>query len=193
MIGMKDVEIEIQVRISDTELLLKFLSANAEFKGEKFQKDQYFSPANRNFLDAKPIKEWLRLRESNTNSLNYKNWHYDTNGKSNYCDEFETVIDNIDQVRKIFNAIDIKPIVTVEKNRKIWNFKDYEISVDSVVNLGDFVEIEYKGQVDNVNPKNITDEMIKFLKDIGIKKIERNYVGYPFLLLFPDGDNFEIV
>jgi adenylate cyclase class 2 len=190
---MKDIEIEIQVRISDTDLLLKFLSENAEFKGEKFQKDQYFSPAHKNFLDKRPIVEWLRLRESKVNSLNYKNWHHDDEGKSHHCDEFETAIEDIGQARKIFKALDIKPIVTVEKTRKVWDYKDYEISIDSVIDLGDFVEIEYKGKGKKVNPKIVTDEMVQFLKDIGIKKIERNFVGYPFLLLFPDDDNFELV
>jgi len=28
--------------------------------------------------------------------------------------------------------------------------------------------------------------MIKFLKDINVGKIQRNYQGYPFLLLFPE-------
>jgi adenylate cyclase class 2 len=190
---MKDIEIEIQVRISDSELLLKFLAENAEFKGEKFQKDQYFSPAHKNFLDKKPVKEWLRLRESKVSSLNYKNWHHDENGKSHHCDEFETAIESIDQARKIFKALDIEPIATVEKTRKIWGYKDYEISIDSVTSLGDFVEIEYKGKDENVDPKAITDEMVQFLKDVGIKKIERNFVGYPFLLLFPDDNNFELV
>ena len=124
---MKDVEIEIQVRISNSELLLKFLSSNAEFKGEKFQKDEYFSPAHRNFLEKKPIEEWLRLRESKENSLTYKNWHYDKSGKGHYCDEYETVLKDIEQTRKIFNVLDIRPIVRVEKTRKIRKYKDCEI------------------------------------------------------------------
>ena len=190
---MKDVEIEIQVRISDSDVLLNFLNSKAKFVGEKYQKDEYFSPAHKNYLDKKPVEEWLRLRESKNNSITYKNWHYDKNGKSHYCDEYETSIDNIVQMRKIFEALNIKSITTVEKTRKIWLFEDYEISVDSVKDLGDFVEIEYKGNDEEATPKEITDNMISLLKNIGIKKIERNFVGYPFLLLFPSDDQFEIV
>jgi len=190
---MKDVEIEIQVRISDTALLLNFLNTKAEFKGEKYQKDEYYSPTHKNYLNKKPVEEWLRLRESKDNSITYKNWHYDEKGKSHYCDEYETRLDNIEQMRKIFEVLDIKTITIVEKTRKIWDYEDYEISLDSVKNLGDFVEIEYKGKNKEVIPKDITDGMINLLKTIGIKKIERNYVGYPFLLLFPSDDQFEIV
>lgn len=190
---MKDVEIEIQVRIEDSSLLEKFLLEKAEYKGEKFQKDEYYSPAHRNFLDKKPIAEWLRLRESKTNSLTYKNWHQDKDGKSHYCDEYESDIEDIEQFRKIFAVLDLKPIVIVEKTRKIWDYKDYEISIDSVTDLGDFVEIEYKGKDKSADPSKITGEMIAFLKEIGCKKIERNFGGYPFLLLFPEDAVYETV
>jgi len=190
---MEDTEIEIQVKINDTKPLLDFLKSNGTFRGEHYQKDEYFSPPHRNFLDKKPIKEWLRLRESGKNSLNYKNWHYGKDGKSHHCDEYETIVEDVNQARKIFSVLDIRPVVTVEKNRKIWDYQDYEISVDSVTNLGDFVEIEYKGKNQKVEPKVVTSEMIKFLKDLGIKKIERNYVGYPFMLLFPEDNQFEIL
>ena len=33
--------------------------------------------------------------------------------------------------------------------------------------------------------KKTTDEMVEFLKSLGCGKIERDYVGYPFKLLFP--------
>ena len=43
-------------------------------------------------------------------------------------------------MRKIFEALDIKPVITVEKKRRTWNYKDYEIALDSITDLGDFVE-----------------------------------------------------
>lgn len=33
--------------------------------------------------------------------------------------------------------------------------------------------------------------MVKFLKNIGVGKIKRNYVGYPSQLLFPDQVKWE--
>lgn len=190
---MNDIEIEIQVRVSSVNNLERFLKENAEFNGEKYQKDEYYSPAHRDFLAKKPIAEWLRLRESKTNSITYKNWHYDTDGQSHYCDEFETPVENIEKLRKIFTAIDMRLLTTVEKTRRIWDYQDYEISVDSVTNLGDFVEIEYKGSDSLLTPKKITDDMIEFLKRIDCGKIERNFVGYPFMLLYPEDKVFEEV
>lgn len=183
---MQDTEIEIQVNIENSKPLLDFLEKEAEFISESHQIDEYFSPAHRNFIGARPVKEWLRLRNSGSKcSINYKNWYFDESGRSNHCDEYETKIENLEQVRKILNTLDFKPLVKVDKLRKIWKYKNYEIAVDSVKNLGDFVEIEYIGE-DKVDPEKTTKEMINFLKKIDCGKIKRNYVGYPFQLLFPD-------
>ena len=114
------------------------------------------------------------------------------NGKSGHCDEYKTEIEDIIQARKIFEALNFKFLVTVDKLRKTWKYKDYEIDIDSIKGLGDFVEIEYIGNED-ADPKKITEEMIKFLKEIGCGKINRNYVGYPFQLLFPEETKYEEV
>jgi len=189
---MKNIEIEIQVNIENSKQLLEFLDKNGKFIGEKHQIDEYFSPAHRNFLKPRPMHEWLRLRDSNGKySINYKNWHFDDSGKSYHGDEYESKIEDLKQVKEILEALDFKMCVEVDKLRKIWIYKDYEVAVDSVKNLGSFVEIEYKGKDDDVDPKKATEGMIAFLKGVGVGKIKRNYVGYPFQLLFPKEVKFE--
>ena len=189
---MGNIEIEIQVNIENSKPLIDFLEKNADFKKESHQIDEYFSPAHRNFIEVRPVKEWLRLRDSGGKySINYKNWHYDKGGKSHYCDEYETKIEDLSQLRKILDVLNFKPVVKVDKLRKIWTHKDYEVAVDSVKGLGDFVEIEYIGKDEKADPKKITEEMINFLKNIGCGKIKRNYVGYPFQLLFPEEVKYE--
>jgi len=188
-----NIEIEIQVNIENPKPLIEFLKKNGNSQSEKHQVDEYFSPAHRDFFGVRPVKEWLRLRDANGKySINYKNWHIDESGKSHYCDEFETKIEDIDQIRKILSALNFKSVVVVDKLRKIWTHKDYEVAIDSVRSLGDFVEIEYIGKDEKVDPKKITEEMVDFLKKIGCGKITRNYVGYPFLMLFPEEVKYEI-
>lgn len=189
---MTDTEIEIQVNIENSKPLTDFLENNAEFKSEKHQIDDYFSPIHRDFTGVRPVKEWLRLRDSGGKySINYKNWHYDKNGKSHHCDEYETKIDDLSQFKKILDVLNFKSVVKVDKVRKTWIYKDYEIAIDSVKGLGNFVEIEYIGGEEKVDPEKITEEMVNFLKKVGCGKIKRNYVGYPFQLLFPDEVKFE--
>jgi len=189
---MNNVEIEIQVNIENSKPLTEFLEKNGQFKTEQCQTDEYFSPAHRNFVEVRPIKEWLRLRDSDGKySVNYKNWHYDENGKTHYCDEYETKIEDLAKLRKILDVLNFKSLVKVDKLRKTWEYKDYEIDLDSIKGLGDFVEIEYIGKDEKINPEKITAEMMNFLKELGCGRIKRNYVGYPFQLLFPDEVKFE--
>lgn len=189
---MNDVEIEIQVNIENSKPLVEFLKKSGEFKSEEHQIDEYFSPAHRNFIEVRPTKEWLRLRDSDGKySINYKNWLYNEDGKSYHCDEYETKIEDLTQLKKILDVLDFKPLVKVDKIRKIWTYKDYEIAADSVKRLGDFVEIEYIGKDEKIDPKKVTEEMVNFLKSVGCGKIKRNYVGYPFQLLFPSEVKFE--
>jgi len=185
-------EIEIQVNIEKGEPLLTFLAKEADFQAEKHQIDEYFTPAHRDFLSIRPVAEWLRLRNSDGNySINYKNWHYDENGRSHYCDEYETKIESLEAAQKLFSSLNYRSLIVVDKTRKIWKYNDYEISLDSVKNLGDFVEIEYIGKNSSVIPEKVTGQMIKFLKDTGCGKISINYQGYPFLMLFPNEAKYE--
>lgn len=189
----KDIEIEIQVNVEHSKPLLEFLEKNGKFQSEKRQVDEYFSPAHKDFLAVRPVAEWLRLRDADGRcSINYKNWHFDKNGKSHYCDEFETKLESMEQAKKILSALNLKSVVAVDKLRKIWTYKDYEIAVDSIKILGDFVEIEYVGKDENVSPEKVTGEMVDFLKKVGCGKITRNYVGYPFLMLFPNEVKYEV-
>jgi len=167
------------------------LSKNGKQLKKKYQKDEYYVPKHRNFIDKRPVDEWLRLRESKINSITYKKWHYDSEGKSNYCDEYETNVNDIVQMRNIFKAVNMELVITVEKDRSSWLIDDYEVSIDQVEGLGQFVEVEYKGEDANVDPKEVTKDMVKFLKAAGCKKIQRNYLGYPFMILYPKEVEFE--
>lgn len=190
---MENIEIEIKVRVQNDKPLLDLLEKNGSFHSEKHQVDEYFSPVHKDFLSDRPVKEWLRLRDADgTYSINYKNWHYDEGGKSHYCDEYETNVEDAGKMKKILDALNYRSIAIVDKVRKIWMYKDYEIGIDSVKNLGNFVEIEYVGKEEKVDPTKITTEMVNFLKEVGCGTIERNFVGYPFQILFGNEVELEI-
>lgn len=178
------MEIEIKVKVEKTENLKSFLEKEAKKEYVDQQVDEYYTPAHRNFTVADPIVEWLRLRDSKGKfSINYKHWKHEEDGRSHYCDEYESKIENIENLRKILLATDFKHLVTVNKLRSVWTYKDYEISMDTVEDLGDFIEIEYKGNTENVVPAEITAQMETFLNDIGCGNLERDFKGYPYLLL----------
>ena len=178
---MKDLEIEIKVQIENDKNLLTFLEEKADFQYEKKQIDEYFSPEHNDYLAKRPVSEWLRLRDAEgEHSITYKHFHYDSNGLPTHADEHETGIGEIKDAKKILHALDFRSAAIVDKVRKVWMYEDFEIALDSVKGLGEFVEIEYKGDGEGKTVDGILQEMIKFLKDINCGEIKRDYRGYPF-------------
>lgn len=86
----------------------------------------------------------------------------------------EVNLKKVIKLKKILEVLNFKSLVNVDKIRRVWKYKDYEIAVDSVKGLGDFVEIEYIGREEKVDPKKITEEMVDFLKSVGCGQIKRN-------------------
>ncbi|MEI8091711.1 MAG: class IV adenylate cyclase [bacterium] len=136
MDSTKHLEIEIKFTLKNPDATLGFLQQHGEFVKESFQKDTYFLPPNKNYLEAKPIHEWLRLRESDKgDSINYKNRAVKDGVDQCYCDEFETHLDSIEDMKKIFGVLDIKPLVVVNKKRKVFMYQGVEIAIDEVDDL----------------------------------------------------------
>jgi adenylate cyclase, class 2 len=181
------IEIEVRAKVENSRPLVEFLGNNATFVSEQTQVDQYFTPANKDFTSERPVREWLRLRaEDGRYSVNYKNWHFDGSGKAVHCDEFETAVEDIDQIRLLFAALGMRTTVNIIKTRKIWMYGEYEVAIDNVQGLGDFVEVEFKGDPYGKEPTDIARKMIEFLKSVGIDRLQFNYQGYPFMMLFPE-------
>lgn len=180
---MKNTEIEIKVQVDKAELLVKFLQTNGTFKKSSTQIDEYHTPAHRNFVEADPIKEWLRLRDdAGRYSLNYKNWHYGNDDRAYHCDEYEIVIDSKEKAAHILESLDFKPLVTVHKKRGTYTYKDYEIAFDSVKELGEFIEVEFTGSTDR-EPALIAADMREFIESTGTKILSQDFAGYPIALI----------
>jgi adenylate cyclase class 2 len=183
---LKDIEIELKFPLLNCQELIKKLNLIAKFEEEgKYQKDTYYVPEHRNFLERKPVSEWLRIRESKKGSnLNYKKWHNEKD-KTVSCDEFEIEIADANGLKKIFQSLDFREIVVVEKTRNTWGYKDTTIAVDEVKNLGNFIEIEAKGKFPSVT--SAKQHLYSVLKEIGVEVGEQDFEGYPYLLLKKKG------
>lgn len=182
-----NIEIEIKVKIEKVEKLQLFLKEHGQFHGEKHQIDEYFTPETGDFMAVRPVNEWLRLRDADGKyTINYKLWHRDQTGKSEYCDEIETSIGDIAQGQKILQSLHFRSLVVVDKVRSVWTYQDFEIGIDIVRDLGTFVEIEYIGKDSNALPKEVMAQMITFLHNTQCGKVSQTDTGYPMLLLHPE-------
>ncbi|MDD5182340.1 MAG: class IV adenylate cyclase [Candidatus Nanoarchaeia archaeon] len=184
---LKHTEVELKFPLLNPNELVDRLNSIAKSdKQGNFQKDTYYNPAHRNFLSVRPVFEWLRLRESKKGfSLNYKKWHNGGGANVVSCDEFETKVDDIEALKKLFENLNFKELVTVEKNRNMWDYKDTEIAIDDVKGLGNFIELEAKGNFTSI--EDAKKHLYSILREIGAKVGEQDFEGYPFLLLKKKG------
>jgi adenylate cyclase class 2 len=177
------IEVELKFELKNPEEIVNELKKKAEFLGEETQKDTYYIPFHRNFIKQTPVSEWLRLREvKNKASINYKKWHFIDDKKSISCDEFESIVENSNEIKNIFKHLDIKELIIVEKTRKNWKYKNAIISIDHVNELGDYIEIEImKDSKDELAKAN--EEINEIAGELKANLGNQDNEGYPFMLL----------
>jgi predicted adenylyl cyclase CyaB len=189
--GNKDIEIEIKLPLQNSNEVKQFLNDNAKLVSENiYQKDSYYVPIHRDFLAVKYPFEWLRLRKSPKGMfITYKHFFPENVKKTDYCDEFETKIDNFEAMEKMFKSLDFKDVVVVEKSRTTWIFEEVEIVIDEVTDLGFYIELEATGSFDN--PQDGKSYLFEVLKKLNAKVGEEDLRGYPFRILENKGYKFD--
>lgn len=174
-----DVETEIKIKLTEEEYqnLKLLVDRVSSFVKESRQKDTYYQPKYRKFVHEGVINEWLRIGErGNKIILNYKNWY------DHYCDEYEVEVDDAVNLKKIFSVLDLEEIAVVDKVRRTYMYMDkYEIALDSVVDLGYFVEIEVKRYT--ASPMEEYDALLKVAKEFSLHLDHIDKRGYPYYLL----------
>lgn len=177
-------EIEIRYKLNNKRELEEWLNKNAKIIHTSHQIDTYYDNKLNSFAkDPEHIYDWLRVREENDNiTLNYKHWLPEGEIIRTYCDENELTISSAEEMKKILCNLGFEVFIVVDKLRNIWLYKDYEISIDTVKQLGDYIEIEYKGKettdIDNIM-KSLHDTLGKINANVG----EEDHGGYGFKLI----------
>ena len=183
----KDIEIELKLPLSNSKEVGDFLDKNAMFKYKSFQHDAYYNAPHRNFLEnSDNVNEWFRIRIAEGKAqINYKDWQpHDTKLKT-HSTEYETNVESYEQLGKILDALNFTKLIDVKKTRKAWDYMDTEVSIDSVEELGDFIEVEYKGDLKDIDAAR--KHLFKVLKTLTAKTGELDRRGYPYLLLDKHG------
>ena len=175
---MANLEYEYKFLISEKQrnAIIDFLNTNGEFISSSYQKDVYYIPKFRDFEINGETVECLRVRTTDKGSvLCYKKIHREANPI--YCDEYETKIDLPEEFEKIIFAINFQVQMTIEKTRNSFRFKDCQFDFDSVENLGEILEIEFKG-----TDISKFDDIFENLKSFEIFKDNANYEGIQMLM-----------
>jgi len=180
---MRHIEIEKKFALPDPTALIAVLTERGAIPSAPTQQvDAYYNAPDRDFLEPEVVSEWLRIRGEETgSSINFKRWHPIDEVTKTHADEYEFTVGDAEAARLMFDALGYRPLVTVDKTRTAWMLDDVEIVLDHVVDAGDFVEFEFKGEADSVEAA--TEQLIKFIAGLGVELDKPINRGYPHMLL----------
>ena len=181
-------EIEIRNKLFNKEQVISFLNKNGieTFKSNHQIDTYYDNPEDSFFKDPEHVNDWIRIRKENGSFVfNYKHWLPEGAEIRTYCEETEYSMKQKDDLHKILKKLNFSgefiPFITVNKFRQSFMYKECEISIDEVQNLGNFIEIEYKGNNNNID--EIKKLLNKILAEIGAKVGPTDNKGYAYNLI----------
>jgi adenylate cyclase class 2 len=191
----REVEIKIRLAENESELLNLWLKKNAKFSQEVHQLEYYLNNPGQSFMfthkaNYRDAEKYLRVRsEKGKGSVCLKIFKIDQeNNTSENLDEVEFEVSDDKAALKLLKLIGFSEAVPVDKTRKKYNYKNFEIVVDSVKGLGDFAEFELLDSEPKANIKSEFERIYQLLREIGFKKISVQQRGYISMLWNKDYD-----
>ncbi|MEI6660091.1 MAG: class IV adenylate cyclase [bacterium] len=153
-------EVEVKAKLNNRQALkTKLESLGCTFSEELHQVDDIFTPVVEAFPPPKGIPV-LRIR--NQNGKHILTLKINQSSRQD-CIEHETVFDSVDQMEAIIELMGFKRDVTVEKRRIKTMYKDVEIVLDTVEQLGEFVEAE---KIVTENSREVREQIQRSLMDL---------------------------
>jgi adenylyl cyclase CyaB, putative len=180
-------EIEIRNALFNKADVKKFLDNNAVIIKSNHQIDTYYdNPSDSFFKDIDNVNDWCRIREEKGElSFNFKHWLPEDSIIKTYCDETEFKISSKDEfgeaLVKMGYQPNFVPVIVVDKHRTSYLYDDCEVSIDEVESLGDYIEVEYKGNNENI--EEVQKYLPKILENIKASVGPADNKGYAYNLL----------
>jgi adenylate cyclase class 2 len=168
------IEIEIKSPCDDlTRMERLIVGRGGKRKRRVEQLDQYYAHPCRDFAAT---DEALRIRrEGKRCTLFYKGPKLDPMSKSR--EEIASPLRSPESFIQILERLGFRLVSSVEKSRTVYLLDEVEVSLDRVKGLGDFVELEVRGD----DLEEGRSRLIALMNELGLEKSERR--SYLELLL----------
>jgi adenylate cyclase class 2 len=174
-------EIEIKLKVKDLDELEKKMSEAGCVFGKSFkQHDVIYSRVDdlKEFCDSYEGHVAVRIRrEGDKTKLTVK--LQCSNEMDNI--EHEIHVENFDTTDEILKTLGWKRQVEVKKIRKSGKLGKYEVCLDKVDHLGDFIELEKMTENDD-DPKKVRQELFNKLKPFDFSEKDEVAEGYDTLI-----------
>ena len=174
-------EVELKVRASHDPVRDRLAALDADALGTVVQVDTYYDAPHRDFGET---DEALRIRREThdgetTARVTYKGPLVEAASKTRR--EVETGVDDGDRLDEVFDALGFTPAAVVEKERERYALGDDTVTLDSIADLGEFVEIER--EVPESDLESAREGVVAHLRDLGLDPDDQIRTSYLGLLL----------
>ena len=198
-------EVEIKVPAALGTVRERLIAAGATRNDVIRQRDVYYDAPHRTFAET---DEALRIRHETTlaaegegsngddrwdggddgaltdddtsTAITYKGPLVEAASKTR--EEFETGVSDPEAAAGILDGLGFEPAATVEKRRERWTLDDATVTLDSVTDVGEFIEIELTA-VDAAGIEDARERAIAALDRLGLDADDQLRTSYLELLL----------
>ena len=174
---MKSKEIEVKFKITEEiyKAIVNDLNSSATKINESRLIDTYYILNFKDFEINDITHECVRIRQNKDKIvLCYKKIHYEASPI--YCDEYETVIEDKENMEKILFALGFTVQMVIDKTRWSYKMKNFQFDIDYVKELGYLLEIELKDENANV------EDIYKLVEKYGLTKNDSTYEGIQVMM-----------
>jgi adenylate cyclase class 2 len=174
-------EVELKVRAGHDAVRDRLVALDADHVGTVTQTDTYYDAPHRDFAET---DEALRIRieehdgESSTR-VTYKGPLVEDESKTRR--EVETGVEDGERLDDILGALGFAPAAVVEKERDRYALDGYTVTLDTVSDVGDFVEIEREAPESEL--ETVREGAVSRLRDLGLDPDDQIRTSYLGLLL----------
>ncbi len=171
-------EIEVKAKVKDRErLMAKIGELGCALSEPIRQEDEIFVDFSGPLLNHGSGKNILRIRRTADKAIFTLKRNREEDELD--CIEKEVEISEAGTFKEILGYLGYREAIKVKKVRRKGIYGDYEICLDEVEGLGDFIEVEKMSEEDG---KKIQEELMVFLRSLGVREEDRVFKGYDSLL-----------
>lgn len=149
----------------------------------------YYDPLRVNlkpYTDGKLYASFRIRQKGEDTYVTYKNDHY-SEGIWQYSDEYEVKTDDFASTKLIVENLQLKQLLVIDSEKYFYKYNDYEIVLELVKNLGVFLEVELKKQIDAEQVSQFKAEIMQFISSLGVSTSSELNAGKPELFIQKNG------
>lgn len=180
------IETEVLVELYEPFSKAQAALSGFEYCGVKRTVDTYYYDPLRN--DLRPYKDGklyasFRIRKkADEIYITYKNDHY-VDGIWQYSDEYEIKTDDFMTTKSIVENLGLKQLLVIDSEKHFYRFGEYEIVLEVVANLGIFLEIELKKEINSSQVAQYKEEIMDIISSLDLSVSQELNAGKPELYI----------